>query len=197
MTVVDTDGRRRCTTPFAPSPTSSRRTCSRRRSSSGTSSTTTTTARAPCARSSQLGAREAIMTAPDGCWAQVTRRRRAAAATARESSRASPSRRSARATPSSPATSRRATAARPPGTACASVSPAVPSRPSASAPGCSTRATSSGCSHHAEVELVTFDGSPPRRLFADGAGSLRPASPAGMLEPVVRRVLHRASKRWR
>ena len=61
----------RCCAPSAPSPTSSRRTCSRPRSSSATSSTTTRTSVLAVREMVELGAREAIMTVPDGCIAQV------------------------------------------------------------------------------------------------------------------------------
>ena len=61
----------RCATPCAPSPTSSRRTSSRPRSSSATSSTTTRTASIAVREMVALGAREAIMTLPDGCVACV------------------------------------------------------------------------------------------------------------------------------
>ena len=88
-----------------------------------------------------LGAREAIMTLPDGCFAQVLIDGQPSCA-ARACSRASPSPSAAPATPSSPATSPPATAKARPRSACASASPAAPSPPGASAPGSSTPARS-------------------------------------------------------
>ena len=100
----------------------------------------------------ELGAREAIMTLPDGCLALLGDDRRARSCTAPRSSRSSRvSAGRARATPSWPATWRPATrVARRTRTACASRWPAAPSRPSTSAPACSTRARSSGCCPRSE-----------------------------------------------
>ena len=83
-----------------------------------------------------LGAQEAIMTVPDGCFAQVIDDGEPRAVPRATSSRARRSPRSAAATRSSPATSRRATAASRRPSACASASPAAPSPCSGSAPGC-------------------------------------------------------------
>ena len=135
-TVVDTDGEPMRHARARRARRRSRRTCSRPRSSSATSSTTSEDRvdrrRARCV---ELGAREAIMTLPDGCVARVLGRRARRAATAcriepREAVAAS-----APATRSWPATSPRATRARRRRSACATASPAAPSRPSASAPG--------------------------------------------------------------
>ena len=84
----------------------------------------------------QLGAREAIMTVPDGCFAPVLRR----AASARSLPRLDRAARgrsppSARATPSSPATSPPATPASRRRSACASASPAARSPRSGSGAG--------------------------------------------------------------
>ena len=61
----------RCARRCAPSPTSSRPTCSRPRSSSATSSPARRSARWRSREIAALGPREAIMTLPDGCFAQV------------------------------------------------------------------------------------------------------------------------------
>ena len=82
-----------------------------------------------------LGPREAIMTLPDGCFAQVlVDGQPRAEARADRAARADRQAR-LRATPSWPATSRRATKAARPTSACASASPAARSPRAASAPG--------------------------------------------------------------
>ena len=91
-----------------------------------------------------LGSREAIMTMPDGCVARVLVDGARAPCTACRVEPREAVARSAPATRSWRATSRRATSGRRPRTACASASPAAPSRPSAWAPAWSTRARSTG-----------------------------------------------------
>ena len=110
----------------------------------------------------ELGAREAIVTLPDGCVGERARRRAPGAAPASGSPRARPSRRSAPATRSSPATSPRATRARRRRSACATASPAAPSRRSASAPGSSIP---QGVERLlAEVDVEPVEASTERRL---------------------------------
>ena len=82
----------------------------------------------------ELGAREAIMTAPTAA-SPISSRTAAPASTGSGWSRASRARRSDRATRSSPATCPPATPARRRRNACASGSPAGPSPPSTSGPG--------------------------------------------------------------
>ena len=82
-----------------------------------------------------LGAREAIMTLPDGCVASVHRRRRADAAPRVDRAARGGGAPWAPATPSWPGSWPPATPARPRRSACASAWPAARSRPSASGPG--------------------------------------------------------------
>ncbi len=91
----------------------------------------------------ELGPREAVMTLPSGCIGLIGGSR-AASSTAPRSTRSSPCPPSARAMPSSPAMWRPVTAGARRTSACASRWPAARSRPSTSAPACSTRARSSG-----------------------------------------------------
>ena len=104
----------------------------------------------------ELGAREAIMTLPDGCLALLgdgTGER--ARLPARPSTRSSRCPRSAPATPSWRATWRPATTGSgDTRTACASRSPAAPSPPSTSAPAWSTRARWSASGREVGVEQL-------------------------------------------
>ena len=112
-----------------------------------------------------LGAREGIMTAPDGCYALMapggSRRARgrstACGCPPARSSRAPPS---ARATPSWPASSRPATRAARRSTASPTASPAAPSPPSTSAPASSTPSGSVGCCRRSRSSAPRF----PRKL---------------------------------
>ena len=173
------DGRRRrgradAPARSAPSRTSSRRTCSRPRSSSGHEFNDEQDRVAAAGELLQLGAREAIVTLPDGCVANVSVDGRPsllpdldrAARGGRDDRR--------RATPSWPATSPRATRARRPPSACATASPAAPSPPSAWAPAWSTPRASGACC--SEVEVEALDSSPPRPSERRRAGALRRAA---------------------
>ena len=143
----------RCGARCARSRTSSRRTCSRPRSSSATSSTTTRTASIAVREMVGLGAREAIMTMPDGCFAHMHPPSRTAA-TARPVPRAacrpapsSRARRSAPATRSWPASwPPRYNGGSTDGVPAPTASPAAPSRPSIWAPGSWIRTASRACS---------------------------------------------------
>ena len=120
------------------------------------------------------GAREAIMTVPDGCYARILEDGAPVAVPGPRSRSRRRARRSARATPSWPATWPRATPAASRSTACASASPAAPSRPSTSAPGSSIRRGSSGCS--AEVESERARDRRRDRLSASALASPRSAA---------------------
>ena len=94
-----------------------------------------TTAPRPSSRCAGSGAAEAIMTVADGCYAQVREDGVADAVPRPGRGAGGALERSARATRSWPATSPRATSAARRSNACASASPAAPSRSSTSAPG--------------------------------------------------------------
>ena len=143
----------RCAAPCAPSPTSSRRTCSRPRSSSGHEFNDDEDHLFAVREMVELGAREAIMTAPDGCSRRCFPEERAARSAlpgADLRGRGGDARRSAPATRSSPATSPRATAGASAaeclayGVACGAESTAAPRG------GCGSRA---GRAPAAEVEV--------------------------------------------